>query len=65
MMPQNIIQKDSPFDKLGEMLETQTNRGMILGLKTALVGLKHQEIEILRQIKEYERLLDEVKTSNK
>ena len=64
-MPQNIIQKDSPFDKLGEMLETQTNRGMILGLKTALVGLKHQEIEILRQIKEYERLLDEVKTSNK
>jgi hypothetical protein len=64
-MPQKIIQKDSPFDKLGEMLETQTNRGMILGLKTALVGLKHQEIEILRQIKEYERLLDEVKTSNK
>ena len=54
-MPQKIIQKDSPFDKLGEMLETQTNRGMILGLKTALVGLKHQEIEILRQIKEYER----------
>jgi hypothetical protein len=64
-MPQKIIQKDSPFDKLGEMLETQTNRGMILGLKTALVGLKHQEIEILRQIKEYERLLDEIKTSNK
>ena len=64
-MPQKIIQKDSPFDKLGEMLETQTNRGMILGLKTALVALKQQEIEILRQIKEYERLLDEVKTSNK
>ena len=63
-MPQKIIQKDSPFDKLGEMLETQTNRGMILGLKTALVGLKHQEIEILRQIKEYERLLDEIKTSD-
>ena len=64
-MPQNIIQKDSPFDKLGEMLETQTNRGMILGLKTALIALKKQEIEILKEIKEYERLLDEIKTSNK
>jgi len=64
-MPQNIIQKDSPFDKLGEMLETQTNRGMVLGLKTALVALKQQEIEILSKIKEYERLLDEVKAQNK
>ena len=64
-MPQNIIQKDSPFDKLGEMLETQTNRGMVLGLKTALVALKQQEIEILTKIKEYERLLDEVKAQNK
>ena len=63
-MPQNIIQKDSPFDKLGEMLETQTNRGMVLGLKTALVALKQQEIEILTKIKEYERLLDEVKAQN-
>ena len=60
-MPQNIIQKDSPFDKLGEMLETQTNRGMVSGLKTALVALKQQETEILTKIKEYERLLDEVK----
>lgn len=64
-MPQKIIQKDSPFDKLGEMLETQTNRGMVLGLKTALVALKQQEIEILTKIKEYERLLDEVKAQNK
>jgi hypothetical protein len=64
-MPQNIIQKDSPFDKLGEMLETQTNRGMVLGLKTALVALKQQEIEILTKIKEYERLLDEIKTQDK
>ena len=64
-MPQNIIQEDSPFDKLGEMLETQTNRGMVLGLKTALVALKQQEIEILTKIKEYERLLDEVKAQNK
>tara|TARA_B100001057_G_scaffold241244_1_gene241572 strand:+ start:569 stop:763 length:195 start_codon:yes stop_codon:yes gene_type:complete len=64
-MPQKIIQKDSPFDKLGEMLETQTNRGMVLGLKTALVALKQQEIEILSKIKEYERLLDEVKAQNK
>ena len=64
-MPQKIIQKDSPFDKLGEMLETQTNRGMVLGLKTALVALKQQEIEILIQIKEYERLLDETKAQNK
>ena len=63
-MPQNIIQEDSPFDKLGEMLETQTNRGMVLGLKTALVALKQQEIEILTKIKEYERLLDEVKAQN-
>tara|TARA_R110002012_G_scaffold312889_1_gene524027 strand:- start:2322 stop:2510 length:189 start_codon:yes stop_codon:yes gene_type:complete len=57
-MPQKIIQKDSPFDKLGEMLETQTNRGQILGLRTAMIALKKQELEIIQEIVKLERLLD-------
>ena len=65
MMPQNIIQKDSPFDKLGEMLETQTNRGQVLGLRTALTALKKQELEIIQEIVKIEGLLDETKTQDK
>jgi len=56
-MPQKIIQKDSPFAFLGDMLELQTKRGKVLGLKMALIALAKQELELVKEVTKLEKEL--------